>query len=330
MMDATEYAELPTIDVKQLAAAVAPDDRSVEALRRACVDTGFFIISNHDIPADTIEAAYEASTRFFARGTEEKALLASHAAGRFRGFMSLDTGIESLSYGAPSNDVFGRSTASEEALELDTAIANFHAAAIGLCRVLLGGLSLSLRQPRSLFEEMAFREPVTSLALNYYPRSPQNMTYLEVAGHTDVSFFTLVSSIGGDGLQLQRLDGKWLNIPNTRHSFVVNIGDLAERWTNGVYKSTVHRVVRVSDGERHSLAFFNSMDSSAEVTPLPCCVSHERPATYPTTTAGQFWAERMSGQWGSSADDGTVKFEKGRDAVLEESEVVNVALPAGV
>jgi isopenicillin N synthase-like dioxygenase len=326
----TEDAKLPTIDAKQLASADSAEDPAVKALHQACIDTGFFILANHTVPPDVMTAAFAAAARFFALKKDDKTGLAGHSAERFKGFMLLDTGVESLSYGAPKSDVFGRSTASKEALALDTALAEIHAALVGLSRALLAGLSLALDQPRDFFEKAAFREPVTSLASNYYPRSPHNVVNLEVAGHTDVSFFTFVCSEGGDGLQLQRLDGKWLSIPNTRHSFVVNIGDLAERWTNGVYKSTVHRVVRDSDKERHSFAFFNNMDAAAEVKPLPSCVSEERPAKYRKTTAGQFWAQRMSGQWESPAGDGTVKFEKGADAVLEQGEVVEVALPLGL
>lgn len=320
-------ADLPTVDAKQLASACDANDPAVETLHRACIDTGFFILANHEVPSDTMSAAFAAVSRFFGLGKDDKTAMASHSLARFRGLMLTDTGVECLSYGKPDDDIFGRSAASEQALNLDSALAEIHAALINLSRVLLGGLSLAMRQPRDYFERAAFREPVASLASNYYPRNPANPAHLEVAGHTDVSFFTFVCSEGGPGLQLQRLDGRWLSIPNTRHSFVVNIGDMAERWTNGVYKSTVHRVVRSSDEERHSLAFFNCMDAAAEITPVPSCVSPERPAKYPVTTAGQYWAWRMSGQWEAPAGDGTVKFEKGADALLEEGEVYETVLP---
>lgn len=322
------HAELPTIDAKQLASAGDAEDPAVKALHQACIDTGFFILANHDVPSDAMTAAFAAASRFFALEKDDKAALAGHSAARFKGFMLTDTGVECLTYGAPVSDVFGRSTAPEEALAFDTALAEMHDALVGLSRVLLGGLSLALGQPRDFFEKAAFREPVTSLASNYYPRTPHNLVNLEVAGHTDVCFFTFVCSEGGPGLQLQRLDGKWLSIPNTRHSFVVNIGDLAERWTNGVYKSTVHRVVRGSDEERLSLAFFNNMDAAAEVTPVPSCVSAERPAKYPAITAGQYWEWRMSAQW--ETGDGAAKFEKGAGAKLEQGEVILVDLPTGL
>mmetsp|Transcript_34442 Transcript_34442/g.103807 ORF Transcript_34442/g.103807 Transcript_34442/m.103807 type:complete len:331 (-) Transcript_34442:237-1229(-) len=325
-------AELPTIDAKQLASASDAEVPAVKALHRACVGTGFFILANHNVPSTSMDAAFAAVSRFFALGNDNKAALAGHSEAAFKGFLRTDTGVECLSYGSPKSDVFGRSSSSEDALAFDAALAEIHAALTDLSRVLLGGMSLALHQPRDYFEQVAFREPVTNLASNYYPRGPQHTTHLEVAGHTDTSFFTFVCSEGGPGLQLQRLDGKWLSIPNTRHSFVVNIGDLAERWTNGVYKSTVHRVIRGSGEKRHSLAFFNNMDAGALVVPVPSCVSEERPAKYQKMTAGEYWSWRMSGQWEASKEEGstTSKFEKGTDASLEQSEVFEVALPDGL
>jgi isopenicillin N synthase-like dioxygenase len=322
-------AELPTIDVKQLASAVDAEDPAVKSLHQACIDTGFFILANHDVSSDVMTAAFAAHSRFFALGKDDKTARAGHSVAKFKGFMPTDTGVECLSYGAPVHDVFGRSVASEEALVFDTPLAELHAAFVDLSRVLLGGLSLALHQPRDFFEEAGFREPVANLACNYYPRTSDNTVYLEVAGHTDTSFFTFVCSEGGHGLQLQRLDGTWVGIPNTRHSFVVNIGDLAERWTNGVYKSTVHRIVRADDDERHSIAFFNNMDSAAVLTPVPSCVSAERPSKHAVITAGQYWEWRMSGQW-EPAGDGTTKFEMGKDAVLEQGDVVEADLPSGL
>ena len=44
-------------------------------------------------------------------------------------------------------------------------------------------------------------------------------------------------------------------MPPRPDCFVMNIGDLLERWTNGRFKSTLHRVVNTGR-ERYSTAFF--------------------------------------------------------------------------
>jgi isopenicillin N synthase-like dioxygenase len=88
-------------------------------------------------------------------------------------------------------------------------------------------------------------------------------------------------------------------VPHLPGAFVCNVGDLCERWTNGVFKSTVHRVVTAGACERYSCAFFWEPNFETAVEPLPQCVSDSRPAKYPPTTYGEYilgkYAETHSG-----------------------------------
>jgi isopenicillin N synthase-like dioxygenase len=59
------------------------------------------------------------------------------------------------------------------------------------------------------------------------------------------------------------------------------------RWTNGLFKSTLHRVVNTAGKERYSCAFFFEPNFNTRVECLPCCVNEDRPAAYPPTTAGE-------------------------------------------
>lgn len=82
-------------------------------------------------------------------------------------------------------------------------------------------------------------------------------------------------------------------------------GDLCERWTNGIFKSTVHRVVTRGGCERYSCAFFWEPNFETTVAPLPQCVSDEMPARYAPTTYGEYimgkYAETHSGYDATSA-----------------------------
>ncbi|KAF1984893.1 Clavaminate synthase-like protein, partial [Aulographum hederae CBS 113979] len=64
----------------------------------------------------------------------------------------------------------------------------------------------------------------------------------------------------------------WIPADPLPATFVVNIGDMMERWTNGLWKSTVHRVVHRQQNYRVSVPFFFEPDFEAWVEPLPECV----------------------------------------------------------
>ncbi|KAF7072785.1 hypothetical protein CFC21_077871 [Triticum aestivum] len=76
------------------------------------------------------------------------------------------------------------------------------------------------------------------------------------------------------GLQLLR-DGEWVDVPPTRHSIVVNLGDQLEVITNGRYKSVLHRVVAQADGNRMSIASFYNPASDAVIFPAPALAEAE-------------------------------------------------------
>jgi isopenicillin N synthase-like dioxygenase len=69
-------------------------------------------------------------------------------------------------------------------------------------------------------------------------------------------------------------------VPPLPGTFVVNIGDMLELWTNGAFVATSHRVRKVSE-ERYSFPLFFNVDYHTEVKPLPQFASREgkrRPA----------------------------------------------------
>jgi isopenicillin N synthase-like dioxygenase len=67
------------------------------------------------------------------------------------------------------------------------------------------------------------------------------------------------------------------------------------RWTNGVYKSTVHRVVnRTKNKERYSVPLFFSINYDEKVETLPSCVSEDNPSRFPPITAGKYVFDRLA------------------------------------
>jgi isopenicillin N synthase-like dioxygenase len=68
-----EPSELPIIDVSGIFSSSYAERLAVaKQLRQACTNTGFFYIKNHGVPADTLEASYEASLEFFRQPQDVK------------------------------------------------------------------------------------------------------------------------------------------------------------------------------------------------------------------------------------------------------------------
>lgn len=61
----------------------------------------------------------------------------------------------------------------------------------------------------------------------------------------------------------------WINVPAEKGIFVVNLGDMLDRLTEGRYRSTPHRVLNMSGRQRLSFPFFIDPSWDAEVIPLP-------------------------------------------------------------
>jgi isopenicillin N synthase-like dioxygenase len=110
--------------------------------------------------------------------------------------------------------------------------------------------------------------------------------------HTDWGALTLLAQDDAGGLQVQRADGGWLDVVPVPGAFVVNVGDMMQRWTNDRWRSTMHRVInRASGRDRFSIAYFFDLDAEAVIVPLAACTGAGRPARYPPITAGEHLAE---------------------------------------
>ncbi|TID13218.1 naringenin 2-oxoglutarate 3-dioxygenase [Venturia nashicola] len=98
--------------------------------------------------------------------------------------------------------------------------------------------------------------------------------------HTDYGCVTLLLADSTKGaLQVQLKDGSWINADPIPGAFVVNIGDMIERWTNGEWRSTKHRVIHRGPNYRISVPFFFEPNFDAEIKPLQKCI--ERTGGHP-------------------------------------------------
>ena len=84
-------------------------------------------------------------------------------------------------------------------------------------------------------------------------------------------------------------------LPN---QLVVNVGDMLERLTNGVLKSTIHRVVNppreLMNTPRYSIPFFMHPRSEMSLAALPGCITSSNGKQWEDITAGEFLDQRLA------------------------------------
>jgi isopenicillin N synthase-like dioxygenase len=132
---------------------------------------------------------------------------------------------------------------------------------------LLRGVSLALGMPVDWFEHNICQSPTHLFRIFHYP--PTDGVGWGVGEHTDYGVLTLLAQDHCGGLQVKLLDGKWIDVPAEPNVFIVNLGDMLEKLTEGRYRSTPHRVRNVSGLERLSFPFFVDPSWDATVTALP-------------------------------------------------------------
>ena len=123
----------------------------------------------------------------------------------------------------------------------------------------------------NVFEEFVSNGPAAPMRLLHYPPAAATTDRLQYGAspHTDFGAITLLLQDGKPGLQILRSDTKeWQDVPPTRDTFVVNIGDMLTMWTAGMYKSSVHRVINKNPTDRYSTVFFFDGNLDCALDPL--------------------------------------------------------------
>jgi isopenicillin N synthase-like dioxygenase len=158
-----------------------------------------------------------------------------------------------------------------------------------LARRMFSAFALALDLPEDYFSALA-GAPMALIRMLHYPSQPGPFSEetIGTGAHTDHECFTVLCQDHIQALQVRNRRGEWIDAPPIRGTFVINIGDLMARWTNGIFASTYHRVANLSGHARYSLPCFIGANADALIEALPSCVSRERPAKYPPVRAGEY------------------------------------------
>ncbi|KAL6991352.1 hypothetical protein U1Q18_009467 [Sarracenia purpurea var. burkii] len=145
-------------------------------------------------------------------------------------------------------------------------------------------LKIKDREVMQLFDG----EGLQAMRMNYYPPCLQPELALGFSPHSDASAITILLQHNEvDGLQIKN-DGHWIPIKPLPNAFIVNIGDIFEILTNGIYKSIEHRAIANKEKERISIGVFVSPRLDAPLGPTPSLVTSENPAMFITSTVDDY------------------------------------------
>ncbi|HEX4234877.1 MAG TPA: 2OG-Fe(II) oxygenase family protein, partial [Caldimonas sp.] len=152
---------------------------------------------------------------------------------------------------------------------LAPAMLGYYAAMEKLAFALLPGFAQALGLPAGTFAD-GYADPMLILKLNHYP--PQEITdateMIGVGGHRDGSGFTILWQDNLGGLEIRNKSGEWIGVPPIDGSFVINIGNILQAWSNGRFSSTEHRVINRYGKDRYSIAFFVYPSHATVVGPV--------------------------------------------------------------
>ena len=134
---------------------------------------------------------------------------------------------------------------------------------------------------RNFLSSRCNSQALNTMRLLHYPGTemPLDESNVGISAHTDFECITLIFQTR-PGLELTDIDGKWYDAPCHDGRIVVLLDDMLERWTNGLFRATGHRV-RNTPRERYSIVMFFAVNDDETVAPLPQFVGAERPAAYP-------------------------------------------------
>ncbi|KAH9850226.1 2OG-Fe-II oxygenase [Lenzites betulinus] len=320
------FEEIPIINLEKFQSTDANVRRALaDEIRDACVNVGFFYVKNHGIPQETISTTIEAAKRFFALPNDAKAVLDIHKSANFKGYTALlgeNTNPENRGdlhegFDLGWEEFSGKSRANDGAMSGDNvwptnlpgfreAVLEYYHAAVRLGQSLFPLFALALDLPEDFFDDKTTK-PAAIMRLLYYP--PQTGDVDDrvegIGAHTDLIWqcFTILWQDEVPALQVLNNDGKWIDAVPIPGTFVVNLGDQFARWTNDVFKSTVHRAVNRSGVERYSMPLFFGTDYDVKLEPLPSCVSADFPPKYEVVTAGEYVKSRLEATYAHSRAD---------------------------
>ena len=304
-----KHDNIPVIDLAPLLDGSDPESVAM-AIHRASREIGFIYAANHGIADDVTASARNAALEFFRLPHDIKDAIRVNE--YHRGFLgrggarmqddakadlkeSFIWGLEASQDGnLPPCPLRGPNQWPASHAGLKPAAKAYFEDAHSVAKALMRAFAIGLGLP----EDQLLRghdRPMSRASMVYYP--PQSGETADgrfgVGPHTDFGVLTVLCQDNTGGLEVQGLDGNWIEAPPIDGTLVINVGDLLARWSNDQYRSTPHRVINRSGRERLSLVLAYDPDFDTLIDPAETVQTGMTPK-YGAITCGDYLVARFA------------------------------------
>ena len=285
-----KHETVPTLDVRELA---DPDDADIKCVRDACLNTGFFYLDHVFEETGRTDAVMSQMRTFFnlddadpvKQAVNMMVTKAEQGWTPLFGELPYQPGtvahVESFDCGRRPPP------GSEDPPNMWPELPDFRRdvracwdALTDAGHVVLRALALAAGLDAGFFAERCNSQQFNTLRLLHYPENdvPASDTDVGISAHTDFECITFILQTA-PGLELLATDGNWYDVPGHDGRLVVMLDDMMERWTNGMFQATGHRV-RNTGNQRYSIVMFFAVNDEEVVAPLAEFVSDSNPARF--------------------------------------------------
>jgi isopenicillin N synthase-like dioxygenase len=318
------FTQVPVVDIGPFLHGTPAQQRAVaQEVDRINREIGFLVITGHGVDLDLVKRWFDVSRKFFEGPQDIKRQVAA-APDTHQGYHSLAqsglAGKEGVTAPPDLREYFmvGRPDGHSGPLtpsaarfhrpnrwpgqpqEFQDVATHYYQEMERLGARLMELFALALELPQTWFADKIDRH-FSVLSTIYYPpqTTPPLPGQLRAGAHTDYGSLTILApSDAPGGLQVRSLAGDWMDVPYLPDGFVINIGDMMQRWTNQRWRSNFHRVVNppvsTTPRPRQSIAYFLHPNDDADIACLPTCVASESHALPPIQAGDYMWEKERA------------------------------------
>ncbi len=305
---------IPVVDLEHfINGESAVRSEFVTELGRAFTEVGFVGVINHGVSAQLVDDFYAAAKRFFGLPVDVKRKYEVVGLAGQRGYTSFGKEHAKQSTVADLKEFFqiGQTVSSDHPLKNQypdnvnvAEESDFFHLGNELYQAfeksggaLLEAIAIYLDLTEDYFSKNIEKGNSILRAIHYPPITKEPESAIRAEQHEDINLITLLVGASAGGLQVQDMENNWLPVLPDKGEIVVNVGDMLQRLTNNLLKSTTHRVVNPPREQWHmprlSIPFFLHPKSNMDLTCLDKCVTEKSPLAYEPITAGEYLDERL-------------------------------------